>query len=249
MYGIENCGPWVRTHGRLLRTHFSDLDSVHPIHGDVSHLPLSGESVDLIISIEAISHYYDVPRFLDECARVLRPGGWLLISDGNNGANATIRAETEELWERLEVGPKGPCMSHEIKDTMVDRRKRIIREQFPQISEEQAGNLAEATSGMVKAEIQSAVASHLSGGRAPDSYYKRGTCTREPEWGHWIEWLFDPRELGRDIARRGFDVRLVPHYGGARNDMILAANTILRQFPSFRFARAFRIAAQKKRQR
>jgi SAM-dependent methyltransferase len=202
--------------------------------------------VDLIISIEAISHYHDVPGFLDECERVLRPGGWLLISDGNNGANASIRAETEELWERLEVGPKGPCMSHEITETMVDRRERMIRARFPEIGPEQVHRMAEATSGMVKAEVENAVAAHLAGGPAPDSYYKRGTCPREPEWGHWIEWLFDPHELGRDIARRGFEVRLVPHYGGARNDMVLAANMILLQFPSFRFARAFRIAARKR---
>jgi hypothetical protein len=60
------------------------------------------------------------------------------------------------------------------------------------------------------------------------------------------ERLFDPLELAHRIERRGFAVRPLPHYGGARNDLLLAANHLLRRLPTFRLARAFRIVAIKR---
>jgi SAM-dependent methyltransferase len=236
--------PMVRSHRRLLDTSFPRLE-VHPLLGDVSRLPLPAASVDVILSIEAISHYHDAEAFLDECARVLRPRGALLVSDGNNGANPRIRAATEELWERLEHGPPGRCGDHEVEDPMVDRRARIIRAAFPQLGADRVTALAEVTSGYDRARIEEEIQAHLAGGPMPASPYRRGQCPREPTWGYWIERLFDPRELVSALARRGFAARALPHYGGARNDLIRAANAVLRTIPSFRFARAFRVVARK----
>jgi len=42
-------------------------------------LPYPGESFDLVLLFEAIYYLPDVPRFLEEARRVLRPGGTLLI--------------------------------------------------------------------------------------------------------------------------------------------------------------------------
>ena len=60
-----------------------------------------------------------------------------------------------------------------------------------------------------------------------------------------VEWLFDPRGLAMELVNRGFSARAIPHYGGASNDLLLTANRVLRWLPSFRFARAFRIVAQR----
>lgn len=54
------------------------------IQGDVTHLPLDTHIVDAVVALHTIIH---VPNTLqsaviDEFARVLRPGGWLLVSDG-----------------------------------------------------------------------------------------------------------------------------------------------------------------------
>ena len=67
-------------------------------------MPYADGSFDLVLSVEAISHYRDVGAFIGEAARVLRTGGTLLLSDGNNGRNPRIRRATHALWEEFETG-------------------------------------------------------------------------------------------------------------------------------------------------
>jgi 2-polyprenyl-3-methyl-5-hydroxy-6-metoxy-1,4-benzoquinol methylase len=246
VYSCEVHAPMVDTHRLIHAAHFPHHTQVEHVPGDVAQLPLPARSADLIVSIEAVSHYYDVPAFLDQCARVLRPGGRLLISDGNNGANPRIRRETEELWERLENGPHGPSMTHTISETNLERRDRFLRERFPSLSDADRARLVPVTSGMGPDVLTRAIEKFLADGTMPDSRYVRGTCPIDPHWGYWVEWMFDPRGLAMELTNRGFHARAVPHYGGANNDLFRFANRVLRTIPSFRFARAFRIVAERR---
>lgn len=55
------------------------------VRGDLMELPFEAASFDLVVSFEAIEHVTDPQRALDEMRRVLRPGGWLVISSPNRG--------------------------------------------------------------------------------------------------------------------------------------------------------------------
>ena len=46
-------------------------------------LPFPDASLDVVIIFEALYYVPDAARFVDECRRVLRPGGYLLISNAN----------------------------------------------------------------------------------------------------------------------------------------------------------------------
>ena len=72
--------------------------------GDAARLPFSDASFDTIISFETIEHVADVAKFVDECDRVLRPGGSLVVSTpnvevynaGNSGPNPYHCSEMSE---------------------------------------------------------------------------------------------------------------------------------------------------------
>lgn len=51
--------------------------------GSAEQIPLPDGSVDIVVSFETIEHTRGPRRFLDECARVLVPGGHLIISTPN----------------------------------------------------------------------------------------------------------------------------------------------------------------------
>jgi ubiquinone/menaquinone biosynthesis C-methylase UbiE len=51
------------------------------VHGDAEDPPFSDESFDAVLNVEASHAYPRFDRFLDEVARVLRPGGHFLYVD------------------------------------------------------------------------------------------------------------------------------------------------------------------------
>lgn len=51
--------------------------------GSAEAIPLADASVDVVVSFETIEHLNDPARFLEECHRVLAPGGCLVISTPN----------------------------------------------------------------------------------------------------------------------------------------------------------------------
>lgn len=51
--------------------------------GNLIDLPLADASVDVVVNFQVIEHLWDQPQFVRECARVLRPGGVLLMSTPN----------------------------------------------------------------------------------------------------------------------------------------------------------------------
>jgi SAM-dependent methyltransferase len=56
---------------------------IHIVRGNLVKLPLAGATVDVVANLQVIEHLWDQPGFLAECARVLRPGGRLLITTPN----------------------------------------------------------------------------------------------------------------------------------------------------------------------
>ena len=51
--------------------------------GNAQALPIDDASVDVVVSFETIEHVPDPRKFLEECARVLAPGGILILSTPN----------------------------------------------------------------------------------------------------------------------------------------------------------------------
>jgi SAM-dependent methyltransferase len=216
------------------------------IYGDVSDTPYEDGEFDIVLSIEAISHYLDVDAFISEAARVLRPGGALIVSDGNNGANPLIRRKTRRIWDAFESGPSGSAVNgHVVGKSYVERREAILQDALPELDAAARRQLAVRTSGMVEEDVIAAGQTYVRSGALPQPARGPDDVPVSPE-GQVMERLFDPYELAAQIERHGFSCRVYGYWGGAQGSPLLrSANALLARVSrlSIYTARSFRIAA------
>jgi ubiquinone/menaquinone biosynthesis C-methylase UbiE len=88
----------------------SGLTNVHFLKGEIEHIPLPANSVDVIISNCVINLSADKDRVLREALRVLKPGGRFAVSD------VVVRGEVPESMRRnmeLWIG----CVAGALRDT------------------------------------------------------------------------------------------------------------------------------------
>ena len=74
--GVDLDGPTLR---HVARTH----EGVAPARANLVALPLRSGSADLVVSAQVVEHLWDQEGFVSECARVLRPGGRLVLTTPN----------------------------------------------------------------------------------------------------------------------------------------------------------------------
>lgn len=73
IYGID---PWKAAIKRAERKlEFYGLSNVKIIQGEAENIPLADNSIDLITSNNGINNVSDLPKVIDECARIMKPGG------------------------------------------------------------------------------------------------------------------------------------------------------------------------------
>lgn len=89
------------------------------VHADAMELPFENESFDGCLLIEIIEHVNDVPKFLKEISRILKPNGRYIITTPN-------RAVTE-IFVKLGVLKPKIC-SHHFKEYTVKELKDIFLE-------------------------------------------------------------------------------------------------------------------------
>jgi ArsR family transcriptional regulator len=67
--------------------------------GEIEKLPLAGESVDVVLLSQTLHHAADPARALREAARVLRPGGRVLILDLRAHEEDWVRNKRGDRWQ------------------------------------------------------------------------------------------------------------------------------------------------------
>lgn len=82
----------ARHAARVVALDYDELTAAHVgraypelavLRGNLASLPLRDASVDVVANLQVIEHLWDQEGFLAECARVLRPGGRLLVTTPN----------------------------------------------------------------------------------------------------------------------------------------------------------------------
>ena len=118
----------------VARSRLAAFDNVRIVEGRIEQLPLEPTSLDLALVVHLLHHVADPSAALAEVARVLRPGGRLVIADvlpirtrstaaqwATSGSASAVRrsrrssrrpASTGERWHEagIEPGARGPAM-------------------------------------------------------------------------------------------------------------------------------------------
>ncbi|MFR9729799.1 class I SAM-dependent methyltransferase [Saccharopolyspora sp. MS10] len=98
-------------------------DQLRFVHGDAEQLPFDDGAVDLVINVESSHTYPDLGRFLQEVARVLRPGGHFTHID-------VFTRQRSAHFQRLATSTAGLEPVHEV-DLSEQVRAAIRRRMAP----------------------------------------------------------------------------------------------------------------------
>lgn len=249
--GIEKSDHLFAVSARLMAKLPKELrPTIH--HGDVVAMPFPDASFDVVTCFEALSHFRHPRRALEEMARVCRDGGVIVVSDGNNGMNASTCAKTVAYWRHFEKGPSRaftPDGCHYIDVCYEDKRREILARDFPGIKAADRDRLAAATFGFNESELKQAAREYLDSGKTPNSFFDGRRVPVDPVRDDVRENLLDPLELCRILENLGFRASAHPYFGAARHPLIRQANRVVRACVSprwtLRYSRMFIVTASK----
>lgn len=103
------------------------------VRGDGTRLPVADARVDVVLLIEVLHHVADADAVLRECARVLRPGGRILIEEVEFGGPIGAVARWAErrlfggVWPRDRAGLCAALERVGMRPTVLEHEGFVIR--------------------------------------------------------------------------------------------------------------------------
>jgi SAM-dependent methyltransferase len=200
---------------------FGTTYPVQYVRSENCFVNIPSDSADFILTNEVISHIN--PAFLDvyysEVARVLKPGGELIISDGNNWMNLETRLDLLEWYQAWEEGS-----SKEFGESnYVVQRRKVIEAFDPSLPDEDVEHIARNTSGLWGDQIAKAI-EDFKAGRLVKRPYRPGICPTHPALGVMMEKAFDPTQVIRALEMYGMSAKQVLR-GVERDDLRMIGAT------------------------
>lgn len=136
--------------------HYS-LNGLMFLHGDAQNLNLENNSCDVVINVESSHRYPDIKAFLKEVSRILRPGGYFLITDFRHDY------DMENFMNELELNGMSVLKEKFINKEVVaalelddERKRKLVKKLIPKIIRKIALNFA----GTIGSETYNRFLSH-----------------------------------------------------------------------------------------
>jgi SAM-dependent methyltransferase len=186
---------------------------VTPLLGDICSLDIAPASFDAIFSNQAVEHIHDLDRFFARAARALKPGGRMVIANDNNALNRRQFEEVTKMWllrdrsaEYVDRLKRERPIENADAEPYATMRENVIRRANPNLSSADVARIADATAGMLDAEVEAVARSYAPGGRLPEP--PAYAWSRNPTTGEYCERQLNPYELRENIDGHGFDARV-----------------------------------------
>ena len=210
--GIDVEDDYVATGRRMFGTPYPNIEFQRSDDGFLSMPP---ESVDVVLLNEVISHVN--PMYLEnlyaEIARTLKRGGYVIISDGNNIANADCRRDLLGVYDAWENGPDGRDTGRDIvKEPFCQRRRDIIHARHPDLPPHEVEYVARNTSGLFGTFFLAVVDDYVRTGRLIERPFRPGIFPTNPRAsGVVMERGFHPQHVELTLATYGIRAHQMTH--------------------------------------
>jgi SAM-dependent methyltransferase len=175
----------------------------HYVKSDDCYLEVPSNSVDFILVNEVISHIN--PSLLDifygECARVLKVGGEIVISDGNNFAHYQTRCDLIDWYALWDGGS-----SKEFGDSNYTKQRYVlIKNAFKskKLAPEQIQYYAENTAGLFGERLIETVRRALEEAAFTERPQRPGVPPIHPGYGVAMERAFYPMQVEHSLRTYG----------------------------------------------
>lgn len=208
--GVDVEESYLQPAKEVIATNWPQASFVKSEHG---YLPIKSDSVDVIIINEVISHVNPgfLPTMYSEIGRILRVGGYVVISDGNNIANDECRRDLVDVYDAWENGPEGRKTGRDVVEgAFIELRKQRIRSWYPELGADKVDYLAQTTSGLFGEYLKTMVGRYVSGDEFIERRYRRGDCPTNPcDEGVVMEYGFYPQQVEMALAMYGIRARQI----------------------------------------
>jgi hypothetical protein len=167
----------------------------------------------VLISINVIEHIYDIDDFLRTAAGLSQVGVNMVLSTSANPLNPIVRRRHHRQhleWEHID-GPHKGCGAMDTLKAFYDVRRDIIKQAAPSISEAECADLAAATRGLKKEDIEECVRHYQQAGKTSTTP-EHPTNTCDPLTGNWQERLLNIEAVKKTLMSLGFTVRIAAGY-------------------------------------
>ncbi|MFZ1679380.1 MAG: class I SAM-dependent methyltransferase [Rhizobiaceae bacterium] len=216
---LENADTGCTVYGIEIQESFTETAREWSAHIDARNLrfhamregvvPLPGASVDWVLVNQVLCNALadTFPNSIREAARILKPGGTLIICDSNNPYHEPVRARLKRTYHNAETGNgslEAPA-GHNFR-----ARKTMIQAVAPGLSAESVSMLALGTCYMHGLQIRAAVQDFVHNGRKPVSLFNPDTLDTPllPHNGAALGNLTNPYLLARIAQEAGLQVTI-----------------------------------------
>lgn len=196
------------------------------ICGDIDHLLQKMDSLqleaNLICSFDVLEHIYNIENWITRLSEIKNDFSLFFMTSANPG-NPFINNRLKKLQVNAEFNGFNTGVGWKKTDlstSFLEERKKIIKNKFPSLDQQQLQLLAKKTRGQRKEDILKTVESYIE---TTQINYKinHPTNTCDPYTGNWTEKLLDLKSLKKFIRNKNLEVAISNSFYAYSNNKIL----------------------------